>query len=81
MHQEATEMLPKPQDADKCPRCNAEGFVGSCSSCGYNTGIVGSGEKSLCSFWTSHMFRQYLMPVLPKLANIEELLTFSFQGL
>ncbi|PMD48489.1 hypothetical protein L207DRAFT_521856 [Hyaloscypha variabilis F] len=39
MYQEASHQLPKPQDADKCPRCNAEGFIGSCSSCGYNSGI------------------------------------------
>jgi hypothetical protein len=81
MHQEASEVLPKPQDADKCPRCNAEGFVGSCSSCGYNTGIVGTREKSLCSSLVSHVFRQQLISVLPKLANVEELLTSSSQGL
>ncbi|KAE9376990.1 hypothetical protein N431DRAFT_555276 [Stipitochalara longipes BDJ] len=40
MYQEASDLLPKPQDVDKCPRCNAEGFIGSCSSCGYNTGIL-----------------------------------------
>jgi hypothetical protein len=40
MHQEASDLTPpKPQDADKCPRCSAEGFIGQCSSCGYNTGM------------------------------------------
>lgn len=28
-----------PTDADKCPRCNAEGYTGQCHSCGYGTGV------------------------------------------